>query len=343
MANASRPNRPKQQRLNPAKRGTSGNPGKRGKVAHSGNPAAVAPAGARDWVSGARLRTLPLSIAPVAVGTGAAVVSNGAGEWHPVRAVLCLVLALCLQIGVNYANDYSDGVRGTDAHRVGPSRLTGSGRARPKQVLAVALSFFALAALAGLALVVITQQWWLIAVGAVAILAAWFYTGGKRPYGYAGLGELFVFVFFGLIATCGTTFVQVNGADVMTLFDSVNVESWLGGIAIGLLACAVLMVNNIRDIAPDKAAGKRTLAVLIGDMPARIVFVVLLVVPYLILWFFGLVYPLVPFVFFTLLLAAPAALIAVMAKTPKELVLALQLTSFTALFFGLGLGAAFAF
>ncbi len=222
-------------------------------------------------MAGARLRTLPLAIAPVALGTGAGVVAIADGPWHPARALLALVVALALQIGVNYANDYSDGVRGTDDHRVGPARLTGSGAAKPKHVLAVSLSFFALAALAGLALVVVTRQWWLLAVGAVAIVAAWFYTGGKHPYGYYGLGELFVFVFFGLVATAGSAYVQAL---------TVNLEAWLGGVGAGLIACAVLMANNLRDVAQDKVAGKRTLAVLVGPLAGRILFVVFMLVPF---------------------------------------------------------------
>jgi len=240
VAQGARPNRPQKQQAvseqastGAAKpkvvtHGKSGNPARRN--APRKGPAAVTPATASDWISGARLRTLPLAVAPVALGTGAAIVASAPGEYHWVRALLALAVALCLQIGVNYANDYSDGIRGTDDNRIGPARLTGSGAAAARTVLIVALSFFALAALAGLALVVLTQAWWLLLVGAAAITAAWFYTGGKHPYGYFGLGELFVFVFFGLVATLGTTFVQVG---------TVNVESWLGGISIGLIACAV--------------------------------------------------------------------------------------------------------
>lgn len=334
MAHRSGPARPHTQQSNSAKRnGRSGHPGRRNGT-HSGNPAKVAPASFGDWVSGARLRTLPLAIAPVAIGTGAAIVASEPGVYHPVRAVLALLVALFLQIAVNYANDYSDGIRGTDAFRVGPARLTGSGAAQPKTVLRVALAFFGLAAIAGLILVILSQQWWLLAVGVVAIAAAWFYTGGKKPYGYFGLGELFVFVFFGLVATLGTTLVQAG---------TVNVESWIGGIGIGLIACAVLMVNNLRDLTPDKAAGKRTLAVLMGNRASRIVFCVLLLLPYVGVAFFSLFYPLAFFTFFTLLLALPACLITVTAKTSQELILALKLTSFTALGYGLLLGAAFAF
>jgi 1,4-dihydroxy-2-naphthoate octaprenyltransferase len=304
----------------------------------SGRPGApkvkIKPATASDWIAGARLRTLPLAIAPVLIGTGAASLSDGPGIWHPVRATLCLIVALCLQIGVNYSNDYSDGVRGTDEFRVGPSRLTGSGKARPRTVLTVALAFFALGGLAGLALVFLTHFWWLLAVGAAAIAAAWFYTGGKRPYGYYGLGELFVFVFFGLVATAGTTLVQAG---------LVNQESWIGGVAAGLIACAVLMVNNLRDIDPDRQAGKRTLAVQIGRTASKVVYCVFLLVPFGILAVLALLFPFAWYGFFILLAVIPACLITITARTPRELILALQLTSLSGLAYALVLGVAFAF
>nr|WP_245861288.1 1,4-dihydroxy-2-naphthoate polyprenyltransferase [Compostimonas suwonensis] len=280
---------------------------------------AVKPASAADWISGARVRTLTLAVGPVVVGSSAAYLLDG---FDLALAILCLVVALALQIGVNYSNDYSDGVRGTDDHRVGPARLTGSGAARPRTVLSVAIAFFALAAVAGLAIVLISGYYWLLVVGAVAIAAAWFYTGGKRPYGYYGFGELFVFVFFGIVATAGTTFVQAG---------TVNLEGWLGGVAGGLLACAILMVNNLRDIDTDRAAGKRTLAVLIGRTASRVVFCILMLLPYVIAAFLALFYPPVYAVFFALLLSLPACVIAITAKTPKELILALKLASFTAL------------
>lgn len=292
------------------------------------------PATTADWIAGARLRTLPLAVAPVLIGVGAAKVVEGAGIWHPVRSLLCLAVAVLLQIGVNYANDYSDGIRGTDEFRVGPGRLTGSGKAAPKKVLTVALTFFGLAAVAGLILVLLTQHWWVLIVGAAAIAAAWFYTGGKRPYGYYGLGELFVFVFFGLVATVGTTYM---------LSGSVNQESWFGGVIAGLIACAVLMVNNIRDIGPDKQARKRTLAVLLGNLTSRIVFCVFLVVPFGILAVLALFYPFAWFGMFALLAALPACVITLFAKTPRELVTALQLTSLTGLLVAIALGAAYAF
>jgi 1,4-dihydroxy-2-naphthoate polyprenyltransferase len=290
-----------------------------------------------SWIGAARLQTLPLAIAPVALGTAAAYVLTHRPEdegWHWLRALLCLTVALALQIGVNFANDYSDGVRGTDKHRVGPKRLTASGAVKPRTVLVVALVFFGLAAAAGLVIVVRTEQWWLIAVGAVAIVAAWFYTGGKRPYGYAGLGEVFVFLFFGLVATAGTTFA---------LAGTVTIESWVSGTAIGLIACAVLMVNNIRDREQDELAGKRTLAVKLGDLPSRIVYGVLVLIPFGILAFFVLFYTNAYLVYFALLAAIPAVGITLSAKTPGELVVALRLTTLTALLYGLGLGWAIAF
>jgi 1,4-dihydroxy-2-naphthoate octaprenyltransferase len=322
-------NKPRMQRMSAAQqraRGRSGRPG--------AAKTRVKPATASDWIAGARLRTLPLAIAPVIIGVGAAKLADGPGIWHPVRALLCLAVAVCLQIGVNYANDYSDGVRGTDKYRVGPSRLTGSGRAAPKRVLTVALVFFGLGALAGLLLVLLTQTWWLLLVGAAAIAAAWFYTGGRRPYGYFGLGEVFVFIFFGIVATAGTTYL---------LAGLVNQEAWFGAVIAGLIACAVLMVNNIRDIEPDKQAGKRTLAVLLGNIASRIVFCLFLLVPFGILAVLALLYPIAWLGFFALLAALPACVITLFAKTPRELVTALQLTSLTGLLVAIALGCAFAF
>lgn len=254
-------------------------------------------------------------------------------ELHWVRALLCLAVAVALQIGVNYANDYSDGVRGTDKRRVGPSRLTGSGAAKPKAVLTVALVFFGIAAVAGLTVVILSGQYWLLIVGAACIVAAWFYTGGKHPYGYYALGELFVFVFFGLVAVAGTTIVQVG---------TLNLETWLAGAAAGFIACAVLMVNNIRDIEQDTLAKKRTLAVLIGNRAARIFYSVLLLLPFAILAFFVVFYENAGYTYFVLLIAVPAIIITLTAKSAAELVLALRLTSLTALFFAIGLSWAIA-
>ena len=311
-----------------AKKRKGGRPGGRSPVP------VIAPATLGDWIGGARIRTLPLAISPVALGTAAAYAAEGFEGWHWVRALLCLAVALGLQIGVNFANDYSDGIRGTDALRVGPSRLTGSGAAKPKTVLAVALTFFALAAIAGVVVVILSDQYWLLAIGAVSVAAAWFYTGGKHPYGYYGLGEVFVFVFFGVVATAGTTFVQAG---------TVNVESWIAGVAAGMLASAVLMANNMRDLEQDRKAKKRTLSVLIGLLASRVVFTVLILVPFVLLTFFVLFYEHAYFVYFALLLAIPAAIIAITAKTAQEFLLVLKLTSLTALVFGLGLAAAIAF
>ena len=328
---------PRQQRIDPTSvpapkaRAKSGRPGGRPPGAPKAKKAKFG-----DWIGAARPLTLPLSIAPVALGTAtayAAAVDPGP-DWPWLRALLCLAVAVFLQVGVNFANDYSDGIRGTDKHRVGPSRLTGSGAASPKAVLAVSLVFFGLAALAGIALVITTGYYWLLAVGVVCIVAAWFYTGGKRPYGYNALGEVAVFVFFGLVATAGTMYVQVG---------AVSFENWMAGIAIGLISVAVLVINNTRDIAQDKLSGKRTLSVFIGDRASRILFAVLLLAPYGILVVFVLVFPNAAFVYLTLLVAVPAVIIALTAKTPKELILVLQLTSLTGLLYALLLAWAIAF
>lgn len=219
-----------------------------------------------QWTSGARLRTLPMAIAPVIIGTAAAFEMGGL---HWGRAVLAALVALLLQVGVNYANDYSDGIRGTDEVRVGPLRLVGSGVAKPSHVKMAAFIAFGLAMVAGLALVVLSQAWWLLLVGAGAVLAAWGYTGGKNPYGYMGLGDVFVFVFFGPVATLGTTFTQTGG---------VSLAAVLGSISTGLIAVALLMANNVRDIPTDTEVGKRTLAVRLGDRNARLSYVLMLAV-----------------------------------------------------------------
>ena len=213
-----------------------------------------------QWIEGARLRTLPMALAPVVAGSAAA---QALHSFDPVRVLLALLVALLLQIGVNYANDYSDGIRGTDDDRVGPLRLTGSGAAAPGQVRAAALLCFGLAALAGAALVVLSRQWWFIPVGLSAVLAAWGYTGGRSPYGYRGLGDVFVFVYFGLVAVLGTTLTQAG---------TLNLEAFVAALSTGLIATALLMANNIRDLPGDREVGKRTLAVRLGDPLARVVF-----------------------------------------------------------------------
>ncbi|MGI8644838.1 MAG: 1,4-dihydroxy-2-naphthoate polyprenyltransferase [Nocardioides sp.] len=214
------------------------------------------PTGPSLWLAGARPRTLPAAVAPVLAGTAVAVHLGGAVWW---KALLALVVSLALQVGVNYANDYSDGVRGTDDARVGPIRLVGSGLASPRSVRLAAFVAFAVAGVAGLVLAA-TTAWWLVAVGVVAILAAWFYTGGSTPYGYLGLGEVMVFLFFGLVAVVGTTYVQTETFAWAALYAAVG---------IGALACAILVVNNLRDIPSDREVGKRTLAVLLGPERTR--------------------------------------------------------------------------
>ena len=298
-----------------------GNPQK----AHvSRDPAHVAKPTARDWIGAARLRTLPLAITPILVGTGAAILVVDVFHW--VIALFCLIVSVSLQIGVNYANDYSDGIRGTDDFRVGPARLTAGRKVKPRTVLIVALAFFAIAAIAGLAITIRTQQWWLIAAGAVCILAAWFYTGGKRPYGYYGLGELFVFVFFGLVATLGTTWVQAF---------ALPQEAWFGAVGVGLIACAVLLANNLRDIDQDRAAHKRTLTVLIGRTATRWLFTVFLLAAFAIAAFLAWIgYPIAWLALLALLAGAPAILIVWTYRDPRELVVALGLTSLTSVAYG---------
>ncbi|QYJ03788.1 1,4-dihydroxy-2-naphthoate polyprenyltransferase [Nocardioides panacisoli] len=222
------------------------------------------------WLAGARPRTLPAAVAPVLAGTAVAAYDGRSGDlggavWW--KALLALLVSLALQVGVNYANDYSDGIRGTDDSRVGPLRLVGSGLAEPYAVKRAAFAAFGVAGLAGLVLAA-TTAWWLVAVGAVCVLAAWFYTGGSRPYGYLGLGEVMVFVFFGLVAVIGTTYVQVEAWSWTAL---------AAGVGIGALACAILVANNLRDIPTDTDAGKLTLAVRLGDRRTRGLYVALVV------------------------------------------------------------------
>jgi 1,4-dihydroxy-2-naphthoate octaprenyltransferase len=248
----------------------------------------------REWIAGARPRTLPAAAAPVLVGSGAAAQVD-AFAWLP--ALLALGVALALQVGVNYANDYSDGVRGTDVDRVGPLRLTASRAARPGQVKAAAFAAFAVAGVLGLLLCAVTGHWWLVAVGAVCMLAGWFYTGGRRPYGYLGLGEVGVFVFFGLVATLGTTYTQA---------DRITVPSVLGAVGVGLIACALLMVNNLRDVPTDVLAGKRTLAVRVGDFRGRRLYAAWVLLPLLL----GLVCAFwAPWSLLVILLVLPGALL----------------------------------
>ena len=225
--------------------------------------------GLSDWVAGARPRTLPAAVAPVLVGTGAAA---GVDAFDAGRALLALLVSLALQVGVNYANDYSDGVRGTDADRVGPTRLVAAGMATAPAVRSAALACFAVAGAAGLVLAALTT-WWLLAVGAAAIAAAWFYTGGAKPYGYRALGEVSVFVFFGIVAVVGTTYVQA---------ERILPQAIVASVPVGLLACALLVVNNLRDIEGDAISGKRTLAVVLGQRRTRWLFAGLIVLSFVV-------------------------------------------------------------
>ena len=226
-------------------------------------------ASTKEWIEGGRPRTLPNAIAPVVAGVGAGLWLGDISWW---KAALALIVSLALIISVNYANDYSDGIRGTDDERVGPMRLVGSGAASPAAVKRAAFICFGIAGVCGLVLA-LTTAWWLVLVGAICIAGAWFYTGGTRPYGYAGLGEVAVFVFFGLVAVLGTQYVTAGRVD------------WVGlccAIAVGSISSAVLVVNNLRDIPTDTESGKVTLAVRLGDTRTRTLFMVLVLVPLLI-------------------------------------------------------------
>jgi 1,4-dihydroxy-2-naphthoate polyprenyltransferase len=217
------------------------------------------------WWLGARPKTLGAAIAPVSVGTAIAIHD---GSFNLVNALLAATVGLAMQIAVNYANDYSDGIKGSDTQRVGPIRLVATGLASAKAVKRAALISFGIAALAG-AVLSYRVSFWLIAVGAVAILAAWFYTGGRSPYGYRGFGEISVFIFFGLVATVGSYFVHTSAITLVSL---------IAGSSIGLLSMALLIVNNLRDLPTDKSAGKQTLAVKIGDRKTRLFYLITVVV-----------------------------------------------------------------
>jgi 1,4-dihydroxy-2-naphthoate octaprenyltransferase len=225
----------------------------------NGEMSPTPPQGVKLWIAGARPRTLPAAVVPVVVGGACALESDDQAWW---RIALALVVSLALQVGVNYANDYSDGVKGTDEKRVGPLRLVGSGLASPSAVKRAAFIALGVAGIAGLVLAA-TTSWWLLLVGAAAMVAAWTYTGGPKPYGYIGLGELFVFIFFGVVATIGSTFVVI---------EDVTATSVIASVAVGLFACALLVINNLRDIPGDTVAGKKTLAVRLGDKRTRVLF-----------------------------------------------------------------------
>jgi 1,4-dihydroxy-2-naphthoate polyprenyltransferase len=283
-----------------------------------------------QWVEGARPRTLPNAIAPVIAGTGAAAWLHAACWW---KALLALVVAVAMIIGVNYANDYSDGIRGTDDVRAGPLRLVGSRVATPRSVLAAAVISLGVAAVAGVVLAWFSQPW-LIAVGAACIAGAWLYTGGSKPYGYLGLGEVAVFVFFGLVAVLGTQYTQALRID------------WVGvaaAMAMGSLSSAVLVANNLRDIPTDKKSGKITLAVRLGDARTRLLYQVLLVVAFVVTLVLMLATPWCAAGLVALPLAARAAGPVRKGLGGKDLIPVLRDTGLTMLVWALAIAAALAF
>jgi 1,4-dihydroxy-2-naphthoate octaprenyltransferase len=282
-----------------------------------------------QWLEGARPRTLPAAVAPVLAGTGAAA---AAGGFDLGRALVALLVGVALQVGVNYANDYSDGVRGTDRDRVGPLRLVGSGVAAPPTVKRAALLSFAVAAVAGLVLAALVT-WWLVLVGVACLLGAWFYTGGRSPYGYRGLGEISVFVFFGLVATIGTTYVQA---------EQVTAAAVLAGVGCGALACAILVANNLRDIPTDQAAGKRTLAVRLGDRRTRLLYVGLVFAAYAAVVLITLQHLLVLVTLGTALPGVRPTLAMLAGARGPELVPVLKETGLLLLVYGAVLGATLA-
>ncbi|WP_313816097.1 1,4-dihydroxy-2-naphthoate polyprenyltransferase [Citricoccus sp.] len=269
---------------------------------------------AAQWIEGARLRTLPMAIAPVLIGSAAAHALDG---FHLGRAVLALIVALALQVGVNYSNDYSDGIRGTDDDRVGPLRLTGSGAAPARAVKLAAFSCFGVAAVAGLGLIAWSGTWWLAVVGVLAIVAAWYYTGGQKPYGYRGLGEVFVFIFFGLVAVLGTTYTQAL---------AVSGPAWAGAVGCGLVSTALLMANNVRDIPTDRQTGKMTLAARLGDTPARWSYVAMVGVAIVLPLFFTGEYPWLWLVALTAAVAVRPSITMIRSSERRDLIPVLKLT-----------------
>ena len=278
-----------------------------------------------QWLAGARPRTLPAAVSPVLAGTGVAAYVDEAVWW---KAALALLVAVALQVGVNYANDYSDGIRGTDADRVGPLRLVGSGVASPGAVKAAAFGAFGVAMVAGLVLAA-TTTWWLVLVGALAIVAAWFYTGGSTPYGYRALGEVMVFVFFGLVAVLGTTYVQV---------EELPASAWCAAVGVGALACAILVANNLRDIPTDRVSGKRTLAVVLGDGRTRVLYALLVALAVVALALLALSSsPLALLGLVFLLPAVPATRLVLTGAGGRDLIPVLQRTGIAELLYALGL------
>jgi 1,4-dihydroxy-2-naphthoate octaprenyltransferase len=273
------------------------------------------------WIAGARPKTLPAAIVPVLIGTAVAI-HDGDALWG--RALLCLIVSLALQVGVNYANDYSDGIRGTDEVRVGPLRLVATGTKPAAAVKRAAFVSFGVAMLAGLALAVLASPW-MIAVGAVSVLAAWFYTGGKHPYGYSGFGELAVFVFFGLVAVMGTAFVQLERLTWLSLFAAVPA---------GLLAVALLLVNNLRDRPRDAEVGKKTLSVRVGDIRTRQLYLCCASLPFVIAFSIAWVNPFVLLTALGLIALVPPVRMVTAGAVGRDLITVLQNTGRLQMIFG---------
>lgn len=303
----------------------SGNPAKRGSSIRK----PLGPPTIGDWIGAMRIRTLPMSIAPVAVGAAAAYNLEG---FHLAIALLCLGVALCMQLGVNVANDYSDGVRGTDRERVGPKRITTSTSVEPRTVRTVALVLLGLGAACGVALTIVSGQWWLLAVGAACLLAAWFYTGGRFPYGYYALGELVVFIIFGPVAVLGTMYATLG---------TWSEDGLILSVAMGCFAAATMLVNNLRDIDSDRASGKHTVPTIIGRVASKVLYAILIIVPFGILWVYTMAFAYGPAVMLTLLVALPAVVVVAMGRTPRDFITALGLTSLTALLYGIGVALTF--
>jgi 1,4-dihydroxy-2-naphthoate octaprenyltransferase len=274
------------------------------------------------WVAGARPKTLPAAIVPVLIGTAVAVHD---GDALLGRAALALVVSLALQIGVNYANDYSDGIRGTDEVRVGPLRLVATGTKPAAAVKRAAFVSFGVAMVAGAALALLASPW-MLAVGAVSVLAAWFYTGGKHPYGYSGFGELAVFVFFGLVAVMGTTFVQLERLTWLSFFAS---------IPAGLLAVALLLVNNLRDRPRDAEVGKKTLSVRVGDIRTRQLYLCCAAMPFVIAFLIAWGNPFVLLTALALVAMVPPVRMVTAGANGRELITVLQNTGRLQLVFGM--------
>lgn len=264
-----------------------------------------------------------MAIAPVVVGSAAAAELD---SFNPLRAVLALIVALAMQVGVNYSNDYSDGIRGTDDNRVGPFRLTGSRSTEPRRVKLAAFGCFGVAGLAGLILIGLSGTWWLIVIGVLAVLAAWYYTGGKHPYGYVGLGEVFVFIFFGLVAVLGTTYTQALALSGL---------AWMGAIGCGLISTALLMANNVRDIPTDRETGKMTLAVRLGDTAARWSYPVMLFIAVVLPLLFVPIHPWLLLLLIVLGICIRPSIIMIESTDRRDLIPVLKLTGILGLMYAM--------